>query len=83
MENNVVVDDYSQMDRILREERNYILQTIKKIRATGCNVVLIQKSILRDAVTDLSLHYLVRFCSSLDLLLARRVHREALFLDCT
>jgi hypothetical protein len=60
MENTVVVNDYAQMDRILREERNYILQTIKKIRATGCNVLLIQKSILRDAVTDLSLHYLVR-----------------------
>jgi T-complex protein 1 subunit delta len=60
MENTVVVNDYAQMDRILREERNYILQTIKKIRASGCNVLLIQKSILRDAVTDLSLHYLVR-----------------------
>ena len=60
MENTVVVDDYAKMDKILREERNYILQTIKKIRATGCNVLLIQKSILRDAVTDLSLHYLVR-----------------------
>ena len=60
MENTVVVSDYAQMDKILREERNYILQTIKKIRATGCNVLLIQKSILRDAVTDLSLHYLVR-----------------------
>lgn len=45
--------------RILKEERNYILQMIKKIRASGCNVLLIQKSILRDAVTDLSLHYLV------------------------
>jgi T-complex protein 1 subunit delta len=61
MENTVVVDDYAKMDKILREERNYILQTIKKIRATGCNVLLIQKSILRDAVTDLSLHYLVCF----------------------
>ena len=46
--------------RILKEERNYILQMIKKIRASGANVLLIQKSILRDAVTDLSLHYLVR-----------------------
>ena len=45
--------------RILKEERNYILQMIKKIRASGANVLLIQKSILRDAVTDLSLHYLV------------------------
>ena len=49
-----------QMDRILKEERNYILQMVKKIRASGANVLLIQKSILRDAVTDLSLHYLVR-----------------------
>lgn len=49
-----------QMDRILKEERNYILSMIKKIRATGCNVLLIQKSILRDAVTDLSLHYLAK-----------------------
>ena len=48
-----------QMDRILKEERNYILQMVKKIRASGANVLLIQKSILRDAVTDLSLHYLV------------------------
>lgn len=44
----------------MQEERNYILQMVKKIRASGANVLLIQKSILRDAVTDLSLHYLVR-----------------------
>ncbi|KAL0429521.1 UNVERIFIED_CONTAM: T-complex protein 1 subunit delta [Sesamum radiatum] len=49
-----------KMDRILKEERNYILGMIKKIKATGCNVLLIQKSILRDAVTDLSLHYLAK-----------------------
>ncbi|CAI5494438.1 unnamed protein product [Closterium sp. Naga37s-1] len=60
MEQSVVVSDYTQMDRILKEERNYILNIIKKIRATGCNVLLIQKSILRDAVTDLSLHYLAK-----------------------
>jgi len=60
MENSVIVSDYTQMDRILKEERNYIIQVIKKIKASGCNVVLIQKSILRDAVTDLSLHYLAK-----------------------
>lgn len=59
LENSVIVSDYQQMDRILKEERNYILQIVKKIRAAGVNVLLIQKSILRDAVTDLSLHYLV------------------------
>ena len=30
----------------------------KKIKKTGCNVLLVQKSILRDAVNGLSLHLL-------------------------
>uniref|UniRef100_A0A804NVN7 T-complex protein 1 subunit delta n=1 Tax=Zea mays TaxID=4577 RepID=A0A804NVN7_MAIZE len=60
IEQSVIVSDYAQMDRILREERNYILGMVKKIKAAGCNVLLIQKSILRDAVTDLSLHYLAK-----------------------
>ncbi|CAN8074804.1 unnamed protein product [Agarophyton chilense] len=58
VENSVVVQDYTAMDRILREERQYILGLCKKIKAAGCNMLLIQKSILRDATTDLSLHFL-------------------------
>ena len=33
---------------------------MKKIKASGCNVLLIQKSILRDATNDLALHYLAK-----------------------
>ena len=60
MENNVVVHDYTAMDRILKEERKYILDLVKKVSATGCNVLLMQKSILRDAVNDLALHFLAK-----------------------
>lgn len=60
IEQNVMVSDYAAMDRVLKEERNYILQLVKKIKASGVNVLLIQKSILRDATTDLSLHYLAK-----------------------
>ncbi|CAM9689085.1 unnamed protein product [Chrysoparadoxa australica] len=60
MENNVVVSDYAAMDRILREERKYVLGLCKKIKKSGCNVLLIQKSILRDAFNDLSLHFLAK-----------------------
>jgi T-complex protein 1 subunit delta len=60
MENQVIVSDYSQMDRVLREERQYILDICKKIKKSGCNVLLIQKSILRDAVNDLALHFLAK-----------------------
>ena len=59
IESNIVISDYTQMDRVYKEERNYILGMVKKIKASGCNVLLVQKSILRDATTDLSLHYLV------------------------
>ncbi|KAM7280048.1 hypothetical protein ACFE04_007182 [Oxalis oulophora] len=44
IEQSIVVSDYTQMDRILKEERNYILDMIKKIKATGCNVLLIQRT---------------------------------------
>lgn len=47
MDNQIVVSDYAQMDRVLREERAYILNLIKQIKKAGCTVLLIQKSILR------------------------------------
>jgi len=60
MENQIVVNDYRQMDKILKEERAYLLNMVKKIKKAKCNVLLIQKSILRDAVNDLSLHFLYK-----------------------
>jgi T-complex protein 1 subunit delta len=60
MENQIVVNDYRQMDKILKEERTYLLNMVKKIKKSKCNVLLIQKSILRDAVNDLSLHFLYK-----------------------
>jgi T-complex protein 1 subunit delta len=60
MENTVSVKDYTQMDRILREERAQLAKMVKHIAKTGCNVLLIQKSILRDAVTNLSLDFLAK-----------------------
>ncbi|CAB3362199.1 Hypothetical predicted protein [Cloeon dipterum] len=58
MDHNVIVSDYAAMDRVLKEERAYILNIVKQIKKAGCNVLLIQKSILRDAVSDLALHFL-------------------------
>ena len=60
MDSTLQINDYTQMDRVLKEERKHIISMVKKIQATGCNVLLIQKSILRDAVNDLSLHFLAK-----------------------
>ena len=72
MESNIIVSDYQQMDRILKEERAYILEICKKIKKTGCNVLLIQKSILRDAVSDMARHYL----SKLKVMLIEDIERD-------
>lgn len=71
-ENNIVVNDYRQMDKILKEERAYLLNICKKIKKSKCNVLLIQKSILRDAVNELALHFL----SKLNIMVVKDIERE-------
>ena len=44
----------------------------KKIKQAGCNVLLVQKSILRDAVNELSLHFL----SKLKILVLSNIERD-------
>ncbi|KAE8218283.1 hypothetical protein CF319_g7811 [Tilletia indica] len=72
MDNQIVVNDYRQMDKILKEERQYLLNMCKKIKKSGCNVLLIQKSILRDAVNELALHFLAK----LKILVIKDVERD-------
>ena len=60
MDNTVIISDYRQMDKVMKEERTYLLNMCKKIKKAGCNVLLIQKSILRDAVNETSLHFLAK-----------------------
>lgn len=72
MENNIIVNDYRQMDKILKEERAYLLNICKKIKKAKCNVILIQKSILRDAVNDLALHFL----SKLNIMVIKDIERD-------
>lgn len=60
MDHTVIVNEYRQMDRIVREQSKYLLDLVKRIKKAGCNVLLIQKSILRDAVTELSLSFLAK-----------------------
>ena len=60
LDSNVVIGDYSKIDKVLKQERKYIIKMVKKIAKSGANVVLVQKSVLRDAVNDLSLHFLAK-----------------------
>merc|ERR1712050_290995 len=72
MESNIQVRDYQAMDRLLREERTILAKMVKTIAKTGCNVLLVQKSILRDATSDLSLD----FCAKAKILVVKDVERD-------
>merc|ERR1719429_540588 len=72
MDNQVVVFDYAAMDRVLREERAYILNIVKQVKKAGCNVLLIQKSILRDALSDLAVH----FFDKMKIMVVKDIERE-------
>ncbi|KAL2172060.1 hypothetical protein VTG60DRAFT_430 [Thermothelomyces hinnuleus] len=78
MENTISVNDYRQMDKIVKEERMYLLEMVKKIKKAKCNVLFIQKSILRDAVNDLSLHFLQR----LGILAVKDIERDEVEFIC-
>ncbi|KAK4181559.1 putative T-complex protein 1 subunit delta [Triangularia setosa] len=78
MENTIQVNDYRQMDKIVKEERMYLLNMVKKIKKAKCNVLFIQKSILRDAVNDLSLHFLQR----LGILVVKDIERDEVEFIC-
>merc|ERR1712059_105526 len=72
MDNQVIVSDYAAMDRVLREERAYILNIVKQIKKAGCNVLLIQKSILRDGLSDLAVH----FFDKMKIMVVKDIERE-------
>merc|ERR1711953_798173 len=72
MDNQVVVSDYAAMDRVLREERAYILNIVKQVKKAGCNVILIQKSILRDGLSDLAVH----FFDKMKIMVVKDIERE-------
>ncbi|KAH8412166.1 hypothetical protein KR009_000254 [Drosophila setifemur] len=78
MDHSVIVSDYAAMDRVLKEERSYILNIVKQIKKAGCNVLLVQKSILRDAVSDLAQHFL----DKIKCLVVKDVEREDIEFVC-
>lgn len=58
MQSQIVLSDYNQMDRVQREQRKYILQMVQSIAKTGANIILLQKSVMREPISDLALSFL-------------------------
>jgi T-complex protein 1 subunit delta len=78
IDSSVIISNYAQMDRLLIDERKYILHMVKSIKSTGCNLLLLQKSILRDSITELGEHYLAKA----GILLVKDIQRDEVEFIC-
>ncbi|AFN82518.1 T complex protein 1 delta subunit [Encephalitozoon romaleae SJ-2008] len=58
MDSKILINDSALMEKLIQEERRYILEMCKKIKKSGCTLLVIQKSILRESLSDLASHFL-------------------------
>ncbi|KAM0679370.1 T-complex protein 1 subunit delta [Binucleata daphniae] len=60
IDSKININDHILMERIIKEEREYLLNICKKIKKSGADLVLVQKSILREGMNELALHFLTK-----------------------
>jgi len=58
MDSKILIDDYRLMEKFVKEEREYVINILKKIKNSGANLVIIQKSLLRESCSELAQHFL-------------------------
>ncbi|AFM97802.1 TCP-1 chaperonin subunit delta [Encephalitozoon hellem ATCC 50504] len=72
MDSKILINDSALMEKLIQEERRYILEMCKKIKKSGCTLLVIQKSILRESLSDLASHFL----KQLNILVVNSVDRK-------
>ncbi|KCZ82289.1 hypothetical protein H312_00312 [Anncaliia algerae PRA339] len=58
LDSKIIINNAELMDQTIKEERDYILSMCKKIKHTGTELLILQKSILRESASELAVHYL-------------------------
>ncbi|KAH9412059.1 TCP-1/cpn60 chaperonin [Ordospora pajunii] len=79
MDSKILINDSSLMDKVIQDERKYILEMCKKIKKSGCTLLIVQKSILRESLSDLASHFL----KQLNILVVNSVDRKDIDYLCT
>ncbi|EPR80006.1 T-complex protein 1 subunit delta [Spraguea lophii 42_110] len=72
IDSKILIEDADAMDRIIKEERDYIVNICKKIKESGCELLIVQKSIMRDSLSSLAYHFLKK----LNIMVIEDVERE-------
>lgn len=58
IDSKVILSDSQMMDRVIKEERAYILNLCKAVKKQGVDLLVVQKSLLRESCSELALHFL-------------------------
>ena len=58
MDSKVNIKNYKEMEKFVEEEKEYLLKIINKIKETGTDLIIVQKSLLRESVSVLGMHLL-------------------------
>lgn len=60
LDSKIKVGNYEAMEQVIREEKAHVLSLCKKIKDKGIDLVILQKSIIRESLSELGLHFLER-----------------------
>lgn len=72
MDSKIVINNHLLMENIIKEEREYILDLCKKIKKSGTDLLIIQKSIMKESLNELALFFLTK----MNILVIDDVQRE-------
>ncbi|AAK39824.1 t-complex protein 1, delta SU (nucleomorph) [Guillardia theta] len=72
LDNSIILRSYSSMDKLIREEKKHILSICNKIKSSGCNLIIIQKSIMKESISMEALEIL----SNMKILVIKDVERD-------
>ncbi|ORD94475.1 TCPD [Enterospora canceri] len=56
MDAKVEIKSIKQMKQLVLEEQEYLMKKIRKIKESGCNLLVVQKSLVRESISKLALH---------------------------
>lgn len=58
LDSKILINDYTLMEKFVKEEREYVINILKAIKKSGANLLVIQKSIMRESCSELAFHFL-------------------------
>ncbi|KAI5165684.1 T-complex protein 1 subunit delta [Nematocida sp. AWRm78] len=56
----ITINNYESMEQVIREEKEHVLFLCKQIKESGIDLIILQKSIIRESLSELGLHFLER-----------------------